>query len=271
MSYDILLAKSPNNGCPGVTLAAHVRDVVTAVRAMFGIKDEPTRLGQRWLTFFGVAVEKWPRFYVNLLAAAALHDVGKANDGFQEEVRGNRNCQAIRHEHLSALLIAAPPMTRWLEQVSFVDVPLVVSAVMTHHLKARCSVGEHGFGTQLQNRKVSFPSDSSEFSRFWADLPKALEPHKCDFTALPAAWGFDSQPGRENLRQCRDHVKRSVLQALNEDCAGPDEPTTERQRLLMAVRAALIAADAAGSGLVREGKTIATWIHEQFLESPRWT
>ena len=43
-------------------------------------------------------------FARTLCAAAGFHDLGKANDGFQD-VLDRKGEQAIRHEHFSALLM----------------------------------------------------------------------------------------------------------------------------------------------------------------------
>ncbi len=96
-------------------------------------------------------------------------------------------------------------------------------------------------------------------------IPQELFLENLHFGDLPKMWRFDG-----NIEEHRDRIKFSVLRSLQDDFASPDEQPSERQRLLIAVRAALIAADAAGSGLVREGKTIEVWIQQQFSESPQW-
>ena len=113
MTYDKLLAKSPRDGHE-ITLQAHTQHVIEAAKSLFGTTTRSTRLGRCWLRFFKLDAV-WPVFHANLLAACALHDWGKANDGFQDEVRGKQESQAIRHEHLSALLIGLPQVTQWLQ------------------------------------------------------------------------------------------------------------------------------------------------------------
>src|SRR4051794_40573043 len=112
---DHLLAKSQKQGFAPKTLTDHTRDVLDAVEALFGQADKPTRLAESWLCFFGLAVADFGRFLRNLCVAgrflrnlcvaAAAHDWGKANDGFQNAVTEGGE-QVVRHEHLSGLMLA---------------------------------------------------------------------------------------------------------------------------------------------------------------------
>src|SRR4051794_29352515 len=109
-----------------------------ASEALFGSAAKATRLGEQWLRFFRMPDDRWPTFHANLLAAAAFHDWGKANDGFQFAVNPKgwkRAEQLLRHEHLSALMLALKGVTKWLEGRPDIDADLVLSAVLTHHLK----------------------------------------------------------------------------------------------------------------------------------------
>jgi len=273
MTYDKLLAKSPRDGRE-ITLLAHTRHVIEAAWALFGTAPHATRLGRCWLRFFRLNEGMWPVFRANLLAACALHDWGKANDGFQDEVRGKRDSQAIRHEHLSALLIGLPQVTQWLQDNACLDIPLILSAVMSHHLKAVFdSTKSNGFATRLPRGRssVRLLNDHAEFADMAAAIACWLNLGKLAVAALPQVWRFDGP--KKNAREARERIKREILRPLQEDCDAPDRPSSPsstRKRLLLATRAALIAADAAGSALVREGKTIVQWIGEQFPEEPRW-
>ena len=129
---DELYAKSPTNG-QSVTLVQHSRAVLEAARCLFG-HEMPTALGRSWLTFFGVPHEQFTPFISNLCLAAALHDIGKANDGFQQAIK-LRGKQVIRHEHLSALILWLPEMRQWLADCPSVTFEIVLSSVMCHHLK----------------------------------------------------------------------------------------------------------------------------------------
>jgi CRISPR-associated endonuclease Cas3-HD len=87
-----------------ITLTGHTKCVLWAIDALFGGKDSPTPLAKSWLRFFGLTEEDFPRFRHHLRVAAAAHDWGKANDGFQNMVKKEGE-QVVRHEHLSGLLL----------------------------------------------------------------------------------------------------------------------------------------------------------------------
>ena len=268
MTFENLLAKSAHEGRT-ITLPAHTRHVIGAAVALFGTALKPSRLGCCWLRFFRIEDADRARFYANLLAACALHDWGKANDGFQIAVRGKRDAQAIRHEHLSALLIGLPEAMRWLQKNPLLNVAVILSAVMTHHLKAGFNcLKKHGFATKLPDTNtssVTLLSDHHEFGQLTSSIAETLGLETLNVGQLPTAWRFAG--AASNIRDRREQIKRDILNPLHRDC---DASGSARKQLLLAVRAALIAADAAGSGLIREQKPIAKWIEEQFPEQPHW-
>ncbi len=249
---DKLLAKSPKTRSDGtpkeVTLLEHTRDVVDAANALFGI-EHPTRLGKRWLEFFKIP-DEWATFHRNLIAACALHDWGKANDTFQNALY-RRGEQAIRHEHLSALLMALPEVQQWLISGGFY-LPLVLSAVLTHHLKA--SDKKDGFATQTGGpvfRLVDFGDGFQKLLNYTSDT---LRLPSLNASLFPTRWEFGRSPTdvRAHRTRVQDQILEPFRKAIKQD--------NTRLRLLMAVRSALIASDSAGSGLVRENHTIAEWI-----------
>jgi CRISPR-associated endonuclease/helicase Cas3 len=78
-----------------------------------------------------------------------------------------------------------------------------------------------------------------------------------DWPALPEVWTFERSGRGESIPgQVRNLT--NALEEFDEDC------DDQRRRLLWAVRAALIAADAAASGLFREAKDLPEWIAERF-------
>ena len=253
-----LLAKSASAGRKGRTLVQHVDDVMAAFDALFGQGDEPASLTTAWLRFFKLSGDEQavPIFLRHGRVAAFCHDWGKANDGFQQML-ARRGSQLIRHEHLSAVLIAHPPVWRWL-QACGLDVGLVLAAVVCHHLKAR----DVDFGKP--------ESEASQLLRLRWDDPE-LQRHMTAHAAglglsssvpidVPPLWAMDGTSGVSDLNSALDLV-----------CDRLDEfdrsltTNASRQSMLRAVRAALVAADSAGSGLPREGKDIADWIDEAFF------
>jgi CRISPR-associated endonuclease/helicase Cas3 len=256
-----LLAKS---GANAPDLETHTRDVMDAAEAMFGTATRRTRLGECWQRFFKIADLPWPTFHANLLVACGLHDWGKANRGFQDAMVSDGK-QAIRHEHLSALLIADRECWKWLEGVPGLDREVVLSAVLTHHLKARYEEAKlHGFATPVNAaRSFELLHGHPDFARLVAEIGMrfGLEP-PLDLSAVPTRWTFDASG---HLFRERKRVN-GILQALKKD-AREKRP---RRCLLHAVRSALIAADAAGSGLRRTNQTIREWIAGVFGEAEAW-
>ena len=248
-----LLAKSPK-GDQKVMLYEHTQHVMDAAETLFG-GSQPTRLGECWLRFFNVEPGQSAIFRRTLRLSAAFHDLGKANDGFQKAVR-RQGEQAIRHEHLSGLMLFHPPVWAWLQTMEGIDWDIALSAVLSHHLK----VTDKSVAALLQtgsNWSVKLPEqDDPEFGQVLRLINDAGWP------TFPSVWSFDSVPGCESIPKAKTRLI-DYLERLDTDLA--DNP--ERARLLRAVRAALIVADAAASGLVRQGHSIRQWIENRFRES----
>jgi CRISPR-associated endonuclease/helicase Cas3 len=261
-----LLAKS---GAGAPTLLQHTIDVMDAAEALFG-KDEPTRLGGCWLRFFRLPADVWPTFHANLLAACGLHDWGKANDGFQAAMTRSGS-QAIRHEHLSALLVAQKPVWDWLGGNTLLDREVILSAVLTHHLKARKDEFKlHGFAAAVnQGKRFHSLHDTAEFQQVVGELVNRVRPGTIlDLSGVRTAWVFDG-PGA-NVSQERKPVEQ-LLNRFQSDLDDASESGDDsRRRLLHAVRAALIAADAVGSGLRRTGQSIPDWVNGTFDGGKVW-
>lgn len=259
-----LLAKSTSPGGREITVAGHTRDVMDALAALFGGPGEPTPLAGEWCAFFGVAdVDGMIR---NARAAAFCHDWGKANDGFQRMLAHNKS-QLLRHEQVSALLMCWPSVWRWLEGGGF-DVPVVLSAVVGHHLKARdVEFGkvdcEPGAGLRLR-------WEDADLRQFLAATSPALGLSQDVPDDVPKLLDFRDDGSDGDLQRWID-AAADRLEALDK-ALRPQTPEVEaRRRMLWAARAALVAADSAGSGLVRTGRNIGEWIDEAFDPAGRLT
>lgn len=252
-----LKAKSGKGGRPGRTLAEHTFDVVDSLGALFGTPEKPTRLARRWTAFF--RLKDLPAFLRNGIAAALVHDWGKANDGMQAVLDGT-GTQLLRHECLSGMLLHLPDVKRWIGERQDLDHEVILSAVITHHLKA--SYGAFGAVQGESDSALKVHWDHPDFQQLLARTATRLGLT----TQVPALektlWSFEPQPGDFDAAKHLASLKRR-LDDFDEDLQD-DEP---RRRLLWAVRAALIAADSAASGLVRENHTIAAWIESAFDES----
>ncbi len=266
---DRLLAKSRSRQesgfRPEITLIGHTACVLSAIDALFGM-ESPTQLAQSWLRFFGLLDGDFGRFRHHLRVAAAAHDWGKANDGFQNMVKKEGE-QVVRHEHLSGLLladlIADPSILAWLRDAG-IDEQIVLAADIGHHVKAGRN-GDHALGALLPSKRMraslTFLSDHEDFKAIWRMVQDEVGvPCPSPFT-FPGRWRDkeDIQPRRKALcHRLDDQQKR-----LREDGVG--------RRWIAAVRAGLIAADAVGSAVVRmEGddeqaeKRIQRWVDECF-------
>lgn len=255
-SGQVVLAKSRQQG-KDVTLAEHTREVLTAVQTMFGTLDCPSRLAKRWWRFFRLPPEEHERFYRNLWLAAALHDVGKANDGFQGAVLHKRGGQShpevIRHEHLSALLVWHRSMRDWLQthRAMGVDAEIVVSAVLSHHLK----VNDKELAKKLSERSyVEVYAAAPDVESALAMAVEVVHDGPPDLAPAQGRWEMkrDIAPRREELHRAMYEFGRAMKR---------DE---RRRRLLLAVKAAVLAADSAGSAITRVDDDMAGWVRDAF-------
>lgn len=249
MTAPELLAKSGEGG-RATTLRGHTEAVALAAQTLFGTPGAPSRLCASWLRFFRVDRTLVDQFIRHLLASAALHDLGKANDGFQSAVKGCGR-QAIRHEHLSALLLWQEPVRVWL-RAERLDAEMVIAAVASHHLK----VNSENFASPTT------VADNPSFCVYTSVLPALATAMKFRCSEPPAGgehmWTFagDVVPQREPFLRGMNVFKKQ----LRKD--------NTRLRLLLAVKAALIAADSVGSASVRMPDDLVAWLRHCFPERP---
>jgi CRISPR-associated endonuclease/helicase Cas3 len=136
----VLLAKSkqPEVTVRGRTLYGHTLEVILAARHLllhttYGKDLYRAMHLNRFVTF-----KEWIKLcFVSVLC----HDLGKANETFQATItaadQGNRQWQAFRHELISGYLLCTPEMQAWGKRVvGGSHWPLIVGAVIGHHLKA---------------------------------------------------------------------------------------------------------------------------------------
>jgi CRISPR-associated endonuclease/helicase Cas3 len=250
----MLLAKSAYPGRLPVTLLQHTRDVTECVTHLFGQAERPTRLGRQWLRFFGL---QDARAFLDCTAAAAVfHDWGKAEQSWQESLGGGPPA-TVRHEHLSGLVLDLDGVAAWLGGRPEINWDVVLAAVLCHHLKVTAET----FAARPAHRSwLRLLSDDAEFDAL-RDYAAGQLCLPGTAPAVPRFWSFDPSPDQVDLEAHAGRVRRRLKRferAVRED--------EVRQRLLWAVRAGLIAADAAGSGLVRVGHRLQEWLAETFDE-----
>lgn len=252
--------KDPKAPHDAETLHGHSKAVCDAFQTMFGERQEPTRLGLRWLAFFGVASKDWELFWTCVLIACMLHDMGKSNSGFQDMLL-NKGPQLIRHEHLSALLLCLPELQTWIE-ANNVDHGIILSAVLCHHLKAE--IRNANLLADMEPDRALFhvaPAPVNELLTMGAQFLPIAPP---TLTSIPQSWDLnvlkdDAKGGSDSPSglwlTCKNSLRRLHKQLRKKE---------NRKRLLMAVRSALIVADSAGSGLLRENKPLRQWLETAF-------
>lgn len=248
-----ILAKRLHGG-KQVDLFEHSRTVLTASRLLFGSLLAPTRLGSAWVRFFKITDSLWDRFIRTLDLACMLHDLGKANSEFQGIIRG-KGSQTFRHEHLSGLILRCEPLATWLAGTSAVDHDILLAAIISHHLKVK----HDNFGKRLTEGKsaVSFCMDADEVKKCLEQASQVAEIRPPALDGHP--WLWDSATVSR---------KRKEFQRMAEAFHSILEEDEQRGRLLVAVKAALIAADALGSASVRENITLEQWIQGCFDGGP---
>jgi CRISPR-associated endonuclease/helicase Cas3 len=223
----------------------------------------PRILDQLGLQSFGVE-----RFTNTVKLGAYLHDLGKANQDFQDMVRVRSrelprseekpkgfNCQQmVRHEVLSGILATqVQPLRDWLKQYPHADFDIAVCAAMGHHLKMTNKVEVKKNG----RLKLGILIGEKDFQVFLKTLG-------CHFLGLPVEipqlasmnWRFDRV--EQALEQLKDEFshKFEIEYRLTE----------EEQHFIAAVKATVLAADLAGSALPKEGIKLTEWI-ERAIEN----
>ena len=240
-----LLAKSPR-GSKRLTLLQHLLDTEKAAATLF-------RPGTRWAAafprFFKLAPNQPARFLLHLRVAGLFHDIGKANEDFQEAmvVKGFKQ-QSLRHEHLSALMLCEPSMAAWISLNPDLDVDLIVAAVLSHHLKA----ARDGDWEVLQPKHVPPTALFFDDRQVGDALTRVAEIAKLPaFTgSLPSASYMNPawKAAYEALFDRADRFSRQVRK----------DP--QRLGMNLAIKAGLIVCDSVSSGLWREGEDLDAWI-----------
>ena len=238
-----------------LTLEKHLLDAKQAAQQIFRLDG---RWGQNWCRFFQIkGEENQQKFLLNLQVAALFHDLGKANEDFYTAVTSPGFLpQVLRHEHLSALILCLPEVRTWLSHNSVLDVDVITAAVLSHHLKASKDEKTTPNGKSYRWCQPQSNKPLLELYLMHEQVARTLDTitqvaNLNTTLSLPtAAW----KPGSvwdKTYRSGRSFADR-FSQSIRKD--------KDRQRFLVAVKAGLIAADAAASGLVREKKKIAEWI-----------
>ncbi len=252
---DKLLAKKPTLGLSSPlfeeTLLGHTESVLKSFVTLFGTENEPTRLSQQWLRFFRLSTTDYPGFWLHGALTTVLHDIGKANSGFQEAVQGNIGAQVMRHEHLSVLLIDLLSTCEDSLSSDSLDVDLVSASVASHHLKNPFKL----FCRPLAADRKSIRVLGSGLSGFQSLIESVIACKGWSLPAVDELWRLN-----ESRFEKRVGAVKRRLHSFKRKCRND----ARSRSLYLAVRSALIAADSAGSALTREGKDVGKWLKEAF-------
>ena len=187
---------------------------------MFGRPGIPTRLSECWVRFFKLV--DCGRFAACTLAAAAFHDWGKANDGFQAAVTSGAQ-QAIRHEHLSGLMLGLQDVDRWVRTSLDFDWDVVLSAVISHHL----DVTYESFAASPTWRRVKLATVHPDFVSLLSLIADRLG-LTSEYPDLPHVWHFEPNRGQFDLPDHAVRVKRRLAKFDQAISTGPLEGTNNK-------------------------------------------
>jgi len=197
-----------------------------------------------------------PRLRQGLHTACLLHDIGKANDAFQNMVRGklDPSRQPIRHELISMFLMEEAPIQSWirdqLEEFGGTETThlfnAVIGAVVGHHVKmdqewkkASLAIKSGGCGTEV-NVLSNHPDLQQLFGDIGAQEPKVIplvEGSPDSIFDLKGPFLYRSIKWQKFLLRNREWF-----------------------RFAAALKALLVAADVAGSALLPEGTSPKKWV-----------
>lgn len=252
---DPLLAKScPEQDIPSFArLVPHLRAVERAGESIVEIA------GELILKQLDLPLDPWlSRLYRSVKTACLLHDIGKANEGFQKMVRRKLDprLQPVRHELLSALLLEDEnsPIRAWaLDQLTIPQeedaemlLNCVIGAVGGHHLKLdkdwkKAALAlQGGCGSALQ-MMLTHPDLQNLFHRQLFDREirfSLIEGERDSIGARRFKFNWNSERWREKIRK---------------------DPAW--WRFAASVKAMVVAADVAGSAMLPDRENIRKWVH----------
>jgi CRISPR-associated endonuclease/helicase Cas3 len=241
--FDRLLAKKNDPSRPEASLLPrHLDDAHRAA----GIILATTAAQQ--LAAFGLSNEIFGnRFERLVLAAAVLHDLGKANDHFQTMIgQFAPSPQRVRHEWLTFMMLAQEGWRDWLTPAltEADDYDLLRWCVASHHLKEASEINGEGAGP-----KVQLLQDHDDFKEALLLVAGRLKLHPPPKTRRVTLRANDVLCACREVHERWEHVDR-------ETCC-----------LLAAIKATLIAADVGASALPPRNVPL-DWIGQRLSITP---
>ena len=260
--YAQLLAKSLKDIAltpPSATLSGHLRDVYEAMLVLSEVS------AAEQLDALGLNAEAWhQRFSRIVLATAAIHDLGKANDHFQDMLQhGRRKPQGLRHEWAAYLILRKTELRDWSRAIfdEPIDRHIMLWAITGHHpAYGRPSPPDEappGAGSEM---KLLLGHPDFRFCLDW----------------IADSFNIDTAPALEDLTVSlltvsADNAFSSLKKGSRKDWAVWEEMSAEERRFAAASKACLIAGDVVGSALPRSGfakRRQADWVRERLIRRP---
>jgi CRISPR-associated endonuclease/helicase Cas3 len=245
MKLKPLLAKPRTYG--ELTLEQHLIDTESAAIAIF-----KGRILENWCRFFGI--QDVERFLIHLRIAALFHDVGKANQEFYTSADTNYwgNKQTLRHEWLSALILHLPNVREWLQASELrLDIEVITAAVLSHHLQA--SRADWGKPRSTGIQKLELYSHHPEITNILNRIAQIAKLER--IPELPKEWikGGDLW---EKVYSQANNIGAKFGREIKRD--------HERRAVLLGVKAGVMVADSAASGIFRveSSDAIGQWINK---------
>jgi CRISPR-associated endonuclease/helicase Cas3 len=212
-----------------------------------------TRWASSFLRFFKITEADRTRFLLHLRVAAYFHDIGKANQGFQQAMRAATfQRQPVRHEHLSALVLAHTAVQRWLGTNGDLDQDIVAAAVLSHHLKAAPS-GDFAVMQSASNGQFALYFAHEQVTNALAAIAD-IAGLSGELPRLPSSY----QPADQHW----DAAYENLLTVRAPRFAKAIAKDLSRRALCLAVKAGVIAADSVASAMFREALDLPAWVDE---------
>jgi len=260
---DRLYAKRPPDDVPparlpsSVFLQGHLEDAYRAASEVVAAS------GDDQLLALGLDPPRWrERLRRVVVVAAALHDLGKANDHFQEMLSGARRvAQGLRHEWVAYYLFQQRAWMEWLTAIaeSPQDARVVLWTISGHHpgydrpSPPKDSIPGAGIEVTLLSRHSDFRASLDWIeTTFGSGSPAPPAPIVIPLVSQSAnAFG-------------------AIGRAIAQDSATWASLPDDEKRLVAACKACLIAADVAASALARRAHAGArgTWIRDSLACRP---
>lgn len=183
-----------------------------------------------------------------------FHDVGKANQEFYTAADTNYwgNKQTLRHEWLSALILHLPDVRHWLQESELkLDLEVITAAVLSHHLKATRKEWGQPRPTGVENLELY-----TQHLEITSILQKIASIARLEnIPELPEQWIRGDRLWQQAYTDA-NKIGQKFGRSIKRD--------KERKALLLAVKAAIIVADSAASGIfrVKDSNAIAKWVEQ---------